>query len=354
MASTGSSGAHTHTYSAVAGAVGPAGPPGVQGPPGPAGPPGTAADLTTLTARVATLEESMANVVLSITKLGGTVTPPVPAPIEPAPVPSGTSVTVSSIAALLSALANNSLDEIVVANGTYHVSTAGSQASDSLWIGAKFAGRTRPIVVRAATSGSATFDGGGAAYFGGISFQAGAHHQTWQGFRFASGTPTQTGVIVFGGYVGSPGAHHITLRDITLPSSIVSASTGATDHGVYFSEAAGGPHDILIDGLTVDGAGGLDTALHFYHSDPGNPNVWNVTVRNLTVSGTDQAIMIWDDTIVNLLIEDATITGATQRAVRYEGGQVTLRRVVSTGSGGFYSSKGATPPGVTFDTCSLA
>ena len=34
-----------------------------------------------------------------------------------------------------------------------------------------------PIVVRAETRGGVTFDGGGAAYFGGISFNAGAHHR---------------------------------------------------------------------------------------------------------------------------------------------------------------------------------
>ena len=95
------------------------------------------------------------------------------------------SVRVSSIAALKIALADNTIDEIVVVNGTYHVSTAGSQASDSLWIGSQFAGRTRSILVRAETTGGVIFDGGGAKYFGGISFEDGAHHQEWRGFVFA-------------------------------------------------------------------------------------------------------------------------------------------------------------------------
>ena len=54
-----------------------------------------------------------------------------------------TSVRVTTIPALLSALDDNAVTDIVVANGTYHVSPAGSQRSDSLWIGARFAGRTR-------------------------------------------------------------------------------------------------------------------------------------------------------------------------------------------------------------------
>jgi hypothetical protein len=256
---------------------------------------------------------------------------------------------VTSVTALLTALANNSLSEIVVADGTYHVSTAGSQRADSLWIGSRFANRTRPITVRAETPGGVTFDGGGASYFGGIWFVDGAHDQTWDGFVFANGSPTQTGVVMFGEGSGV-GPHHITLRDITIPRSITTSSTTAGDHAVYFSR--GGAHDILIDGLMVDGAGGLDTALHFYHAQ----NVWNVTVRNMVVTGTYQAIMLWDSTTNNVVIEDSTITGATKFAVSYERGTaITFRRVTSTGSGqaGFYSSLGSNPPGVTFEGSSL-
>ncbi len=75
--------------------------------------------------------------------------------------PPRTSKRVTSVAGLLTALADNSLDEIVVANGTYRVSPASSQASNSLWIGSRFAGRTRAVTVRAETRGGVTFDGGG-------------------------------------------------------------------------------------------------------------------------------------------------------------------------------------------------
>jgi hypothetical protein len=256
---------------------------------------------------------------------------------------------VTSITALLTALANNNLDEIVVANGIYHVSTAGSQRVDSLWIGSKFASRTRPITVRAETTGGVVFDGGGATYFGGLWFNGGAHDQTWQGFVFANGTPTQTGVIVFG-EGGTAPTHHITLKNITIRNSVTSASTGAGDHAVYISSNS--PHDIVIDGLNVDGTGGVDTALHFYH----DTNAYNVTVRNMTVKGTAQAIMLWASTTKNVVIEDSVITGATKFAVSYErGSNVTFRRVTSTGSGqaGFYSSLGSSPSAVTFIDTSL-
>jgi hypothetical protein len=275
------------------------------------------------------------------------------------PTVAGSSARVATIPALLTALANNSLDEIVVADGTYRVATASAQAANSLWIGSRFANRTRPITVRAETRGGVTFDGGGTSTFGGISFEEGAHHQTWDGFVFANGSPTQTGVVVFGGYPGKEAPHHVTLRNITLPRSLTSTSSGATDHGVYFSQAVGGPHDILIDGLTVDGAGGLDSAIHFYHSSAGNLNAWNVTIRRLKVTGTEQAIILWDPTIRDITIDTATIAGAQRYAVRYESPGatgITLANITSTGSGsgqGFHSSLGATPPGVTFTGNSL-
>ena len=269
---------------------------------------------------------------------------------------------VTSIPALLSALADNAVSEIVVANGTYHVSGASYFQADSLMIGSKFAGRTRPVLVRAETTGGVTFDGGGSAYWIGLSFNGGAHDQTWQGFVFANGEPTSTGVITFGWSPSQPAynvaAHHITLRDITIAGSVTSQTPLGVyhDHGVYFSQALGGIHDVLIDGLTVDGSGGLDSAVHWDHSIPGEPNAWNVTVRRLRVTGTQFPILLWDPTTRNIVVEDAVITGALKSAVYYHGGTgIVLRRVVSTGSamGGFYSSLGANPPGVTFENSPL-
>ena len=66
----------------------------------------------------------------------------------PAAPITGSTVTVSSIPALLSALANDSVGLIVVANGTYHVSPSGGAAPDALGIGCRFAARTRPVTVR--------------------------------------------------------------------------------------------------------------------------------------------------------------------------------------------------------------
>jgi hypothetical protein len=259
---------------------------------------------------------------------------------------------VTSVPALLGALADNSVDEIVVANGTYHVSPASNTQSESLWIGSRFAGRTNPVTVRAETRGGVTFDGGGATSFGGLAFVDGAHDQTWDGFNFANGQATNTGVIFFGGGSGQA-PHHITLRHIAILASCT-GHNDRNDHGVYFSMAADGPHDILIEDLTVDGSGPtpLSSALHFYHSDSANRNAWNVTVRRLVVSGTYQAVILWDSTLRNITIDGATISNARYSAVRYEdpGSAIVLKDIVSSGSGqkGFYSSLGNNPPGVTF------
>jgi hypothetical protein len=259
----------------------------------------------------------------------------------------------------MSALADDVVDEIIVRDGTYRVAGASRQESTSLWVDSRYASRTRPVLVRAETVGGVTFDGGGDTHWVGLAFNGGAHDQTWQGFRFANAEPTATGVITFGwsGYESlGPGPHHITLRDITIEGSIVSTGSSIHDHGVYFEQSVGGAHDIVIDGLVVDGSGHLDSALHFYHSTPDEPNAWNVTVRHMRVTGTDQAVILWDPTIRNILIEDSTITAAATYAVRYElGGTVTLRRVSSTGSGeaGFHSSLGPHPAGVTFADTTL-
>jgi hypothetical protein len=262
------------------------------------------------------------------------------------------SAAVSSIADLKTKLADNTLDEIVVANGTYHVSAAGNQAADSLWIGASYANRTRPITVKAQTPGGVTFDGGGTTYYGCLWFEDGAHNQTWDGFNCSGGEATMTGIIVFGGYAGKPAPHHITMRNIkilsTCTGNATSGSSPANDHGIYISQAVGGPHDLLFEDITVDGSGGLASAFHFYHSDSANQNGSNITVNRLHVKGTQQAIMLWDSTLKNITFNTADITNPFSFAARYEttgATNILLENITSTK--GFYSSQGTSPAGVT-------
>jgi hypothetical protein len=266
---------------------------------------------------------------------------------DPTTPSTGTSVRVATIPALLAALADNTVTNIVVANGTYRVSPASNQASNSLWIGSRFARRTAAVTVRAETRGGVTLDGGGAGTFGGLSFNGGAHHQTWDGFKFANGRPTLTGVITFGGY-GLAAAHHITLRNITILPSIAGDPASNKDHSIYFSSDAA--HDILIEDYTSTPGPGIASALQFHHS----PNVYNVTVRRMHVVGTQSAILMYDSTMHDVLIEDSDIRDAQNAALNaYQtGANVVLRNVTSVNSGGVYYPSGK-PAGLTLVNCSL-
>ncbi|HEY5435831.1 MAG TPA: hypothetical protein VIK13_11410, partial [Candidatus Limnocylindrales bacterium] len=291
-----------------------------------------------------------------------------PAP-TPAPTAFSGTVYVSSIPALKSALADNTVDEIVVANGTYHVSPSNQVRSDSLWIGNStsggmpFAERTRPVTVRAATIGGVTFDGGGGSAYGGLSFEAGAHDQTWDGFNFANMAAVSTGIVEFGSYTSRAAPYNITLRHITILSTCTGRATTANgnllDHAFYMGQALSpGPHDLLFEDITVDGRGGLASAFHFFHSSAGAPNASNVTVRRLHVTGTQDAIMLWDSTLHDITFDSVDITAALSYAIRYEAVGSTgmiLSNITSTASGreGFYSSEGPDPPGVTISNSSL-
>ena len=106
--------------------------------------------------------------------------------------------------------------------------------------------------------------------------------------------------------------------------------------------------------LNVHGEGGLATAFHFFHgADNGGYNAYNVLVSNLTVTGTQQAFLIWEPTVHNVTLDGATISGAKAYAIRYETigstlpSNIVVRNVTSTSSGyrGFYSSLGADAAG---------
>ncbi len=272
----------------------------------------------------------------------------------------GKTVHVRSIAGLKKALANNRVSLIVVRNGTYRVSPAAAQRSNSLWIGKRYASRTRAVKVRAQTRGGVTFDGGGERMFGGLSFEAGAHHQTWAGFNFVNGKATQTGVVMFGGYAGLRAAHHIKLRHIKFRSSVAGQAptrdSAPTDAAIYIAGAVGGPHHLRFYDINVDGRGNLASAFQFYHHSAGNPNAWNVVIRHLTVTRTQQAVILWDSTLRNVTIDGARISNALSHAVRFEQGSgIHLANITSTGSGeqGFYSTHGRRPSGVTFSNNSF-
>jgi hypothetical protein len=251
------------------------------------------------------------------------------------------------------------VDVIVMPAGTYHFSTSRG-ASDSLWLGGAISGgpniaaRTRPVSIQGT---GVTLDGGGGSGDG-LAFMDGVHDMTWDGFTLANFVPVSTGAVVFGGYdpTGRAGAHHITLRNITIARSVHrSSSSSNQDHAFYFANAQGqGPHDLLLEDITIDGTDPLSIwgGIHSYHGDALNPPSSNVTIRRLHIYGTTYPIILWTTAAHDWLIEGADISGAASNAVRYEisgGLRNTIKDVVSTGSGqgGFYSSLGPNPAGLT-------
>lgn len=279
-----------------------------------------------------------------------------------APTPPGAkTVRVTSIKALLDALDDDSIDVIVVKDGTYRVSPSNEEAPDSLWIGKRFADRTRPVLVRAETRGGVTFRGDAGGSYGGLSFEDGAHHQTWDGFNFVDMAAHQSGIIEVGGYVPRRPPHHITVRNIRIDSSNTGRATAEAgsswDHGIYIAHAAGkGPHDLIFEDIFVDGRGGLASAVHFDHGDEANPAARDVTVRRLTVVGTQQAIILWEPTLHDITFDSVTIRDALRFAIRYESigsTGITFANITSlrTGCRAFFSrtfagSEGGGPPGV--------
>jgi hypothetical protein len=273
------------------------------------------------------------------------------------PISSLNSVTVSSIAALKTALADNTIDQFVVTNGTYSVASAQSQGATSLWIDGTYA-RTRPVIVKAQTRGGVTFDrGGGGAQ--NIRFISGACNQTWDGFNFANTFVSQSGVIFFGGTLGEAAPHHITMQYCTVDgtNSRDPASATTSDHALYFSYSLTGPHDILIDHYTVTATNattGLQSGVHADHGYPADsPNLaaHHITITNFTFNGnasivTQQPFILWQPPFHDWTLDTATITNAGDTAVRYEpisGSNNVIKNVTSTGSAshGFFSSLGA-------------
>lgn len=286
--------------------------------------------LTDLTTRVQALEDAAKPV------------PPVVVP--PIVTPPANDIVVSSIPSLLNALADDKVTSIVMRNGRYAAQAAGAQGPNSLWIGSRFAGRTKPVVVKAETPGGVIFDGGG-GMFSGITFVDGAHDQDWQGFSFDNGHPTESGVIVFGGYGLKP-AHHITLRKTTILGGIF-ATTAQNDHCLYFSKD--GCHDLLIeDYLATPKPGAIRSALQWYHS----PNVYNVVVRRFKGVGVQQGILCYDGTAHDVLLEDGQLEDCTIAALNMStcGPNFKINRVTSVRSGGTYFPNGQ-PAGLSMTGC---
>ena len=299
----------------------------------------TFAEYSALEERVLRLEE------------GGSIPPEPPDP-GPGPGPVKEVTVDANWTQIFNAIKDTTVDSILVRDG----SVGGTSLSQS---NAKRPS-DKPVLVAAANKHKVLVTGWNREA---INIDNGACYVNLKGFAFRNGNAGQGGCVVFGSS-GSNGVdcHHMDIDDMDIDQSVTGPSpagstNNATAWGLYFGDAQGtGHHHIRARGWTVRaGHKGLAGGLQFYHSDPGsgNYNAHDIEVDGWLIDQTEQAIMVWDDTIKNIWIHDVTITKSGVYAVRQQYGAFTLERVVSTGSG----SKGlqaASPSRVTLIDCSLA
>ena len=267
-------------------------------------------------------------------------------------------VPVSGIPALLAAIADDTVDAIVIEDGTYAVHAASASDPQSLWIGHAYAGRTRPLSIDPRTPGGVVLDGGGAVGWEGVVLQE-VHDLSWGPMRLANATVVQGGAVVLGqsGSFVPLGVRNVALRGWTVEETVKSGSPLAQlgDHAVYVSSSSTPGTGISLDGWTVlsPGPDGLDSALHVYVQPALGVGPQGLSVTGWRVVGTDQALVFWDPSS-SAVVSVTTVTGARRFAVRYEGGQVSLVDVASTGSGvrGLFTDLASTP-GLTLSGCSL-
>lgn len=246
------------------------------------------------------------------------VVPPVTPPVTP---PSGTTVAVTSIAAARTAMLDNAVGEIVFRNGSYNPGPGvRNGGTNQWWVGPEVAFRTRPLLIRAETPGGVTFRGTTSNRW--FVFTDGSHDLAFDGFVFDGLSIGQDGIVKIGGDPDYIPSHHITwTRTTVLPSCRGTGQAGSLyDHVYYVAHAKGdGPHDILIDGVTADLTGGLDSVFHAYHSD-GGPMAHHVTVRAVRSSGGMTPIVVDDASCHDYTVTDTEVRGFSKAAVRYLGG----------------------------------
>ena len=154
------------------------------------------------------------------------------------------------------------------------------------------------------------------------------------------------------GIAARPSPYNITMRSITLRPTLTGVPP--RDQGFYISNTeTDGPHDLLFEDIAVEEAGGLTSAFAFGHD--WGAAAHEVTIRRLTVARRQQAYILWSTPpLRNITLDGAHIANSLKFAVRYEADGdpfegIVIKDVISVGSGegGFFSTGGQSPPGLT-------
>lgn len=275
-------------------------------------------------------------------------------------------VSVTNITDLRKYLADNTVDRIICEDGRY-ISNGGTGAG-SLWIGSQTSGgtpfmeRTRPVIVQARNKHKAIIEGG---Y---LSFEDGAHHQTWDGFRHSNMSVSSNGVINFGGYFARRSPHHITIKNLWIDETCKAASgpNASQDHAIYPAHALGdGPNNIIVEDFRIDCVN-LNGALHSWHPEPGQDGSppRDIIFRRGIITKPWWGIVGGHITpVTGYLFEDIRIEDARRSAIAWDlvnPNDMTFRRVVTVRSKLVFEHKWSAkplPPGIPgfiIEDCSFA
>jgi hypothetical protein len=252
------------------------------------------------------------------------VPPPPPAPPAPPPPPSQNVITFTpsvTQAQLLGAIADNTVDVIALMPGTYPLGGMTVNAD-----------RTRPVVIRAQTSGTVVVDGNGADRAFMLGSSGRAANITFEGLIFEDYFIGERGVFTLGNTV------NITMRQITIRNT--RGVSGYLAWGLYLSSSGGfGPRNTLAEDWTIVG----DPAHSFGGFQSGHdPNARTAVLRRWNVSNVTFAIYAASDA-TDMTFENFNITdsGANHDDGFYSvviviPGTGLLRDSCLTRSGGFY------------------
>lgn len=276
-------------------------------------------------------------------------------------------VNVNSVASLKSAAADSGVDVITIANGTYSCANATDESATSLFFGQNHI-RTRPLIIRPATPGGVTFDGGGATC--GMFIGKGAKFLDWSdGFQFANWIPTSSGVVVLARHdTGEAAPSYIALRKFTIQNTCLGSNSPGNfnDHGIYISSAVGSVNNVIIEDLTVVAPADTTRLLHsgiqvFGGTALGESGPRGLRIIRPTITAKD-GMLLWHTTMSDVYISGARMTNCTVFGIRQQYANSGMQYVncISTGSGsqGFYCPAAVpdntAPTGTTFSSCSFA
>jgi hypothetical protein len=192
--------------------------------------------------------------------------------------------------------------------------------------------------------GGDMIDLGGSSCCGVGLFLNGATDLILQNFKIGNGSTDQDGAITIGSSLNPPPTRRVRITNFELLPTLtgpgkMTSTSNATAHGVYISRATGAHEDIEIDHFIAHADGhGLTAMIHLYDG-AGQTIIRRLHVHDGQMFGFIQTIMAWEEGVGadpgvadDAILEDLTITGSGQWALRLPYGNGIVRRTTLVGN----------------------